>query len=198
MVSISKGSLLDREPTSATGLPCWEKQFMSAEQQTLDLGSEQLVAKLTETALEVTLKHGVAGSSVDLEVDLWQTLGKGQQSGTTAADERERSFSARLGERPCCLYGCCLSRRHRSGVNGSFLELEMGLWHASAKCLPGFCWKRRLHSCGEAQPSLLSLAGSSFLRSNNEDAKIRLAISATGGIREMKIQQAGFWRLLLR
>ncbi len=35
---------------------------------------ENFTAKLTETAYQVALRHGVGGPWVDLELDLWQQL----------------------------------------------------------------------------------------------------------------------------
>ena len=40
-----------------------------------DTRLEALVAKLTEAAYPVALRHGVQGSWVDLELDLWKALG---------------------------------------------------------------------------------------------------------------------------
>jgi hypothetical protein len=37
---------------------------------------ENLAAELTEAAYPVALRHGVAGSSIDLELELWKTLGE--------------------------------------------------------------------------------------------------------------------------
>ena len=36
---------------------------------------ENFAAELTDAAYLVALRHGVGGSSVDLELDLWQVLG---------------------------------------------------------------------------------------------------------------------------
>jgi hypothetical protein len=36
---------------------------------------ENLAAELTDAAYPVALRHGVAGSSIDLELDLWKALG---------------------------------------------------------------------------------------------------------------------------
>jgi hypothetical protein len=41
-----------------------------------DTRLETLVAKLTEAAYPVALRHGVRGSWVDLELDLWRALGE--------------------------------------------------------------------------------------------------------------------------
>jgi hypothetical protein len=35
---------------------------------------ENLAAELTDAAYPVALRHGVAGSSIDLELDLWKAL----------------------------------------------------------------------------------------------------------------------------
>jgi hypothetical protein len=37
---------------------------------------ENLAAELTAAAYPVALRHGVAGSSIDLELDLWKALGE--------------------------------------------------------------------------------------------------------------------------
>jgi hypothetical protein len=41
-----------------------------------DILVENLAAELTEAAYPVALRHGVAGSSIDLELELWRTLGE--------------------------------------------------------------------------------------------------------------------------
>jgi hypothetical protein len=41
-----------------------------------DARLENLVAKLTDAAYPVALRHGVRGSWVDLELDLWKALGE--------------------------------------------------------------------------------------------------------------------------
>ena len=40
---------------------------------------ESFAAELTEAAYRVALRHGVGGSWVDLELDLWQVLGDSVQ-----------------------------------------------------------------------------------------------------------------------
>ena len=40
-----------------------------------DILVENLAAELTEAAYPVALRHGVAGNSIDLELELWKTLG---------------------------------------------------------------------------------------------------------------------------
>ena len=37
---------------------------------------ENLAAELTDAAYPVALRHGVGGSSIDLELDLWKALGE--------------------------------------------------------------------------------------------------------------------------
>lgn len=37
---------------------------------------ENLAAELTDAAYPVALRHGVAGSSIDLELDLWKAIGE--------------------------------------------------------------------------------------------------------------------------
>jgi hypothetical protein len=39
-----------------------------------DIYVEDLAAELTDAAYPVALRHGVAGSSIDLELDLWKAL----------------------------------------------------------------------------------------------------------------------------
>jgi hypothetical protein len=39
-----------------------------------DVAAECLAAELTEAAYPVVSRHGVKGSSVDLELDLWKAL----------------------------------------------------------------------------------------------------------------------------
>jgi hypothetical protein len=41
-----------------------------------DTRLESLVAKLTEAAYPIALRHGVRGSWVDLELELWKALGE--------------------------------------------------------------------------------------------------------------------------
>ena len=37
---------------------------------------ENFAAELTNAAYPIALRHGVAGSSIDLELDLWRALGE--------------------------------------------------------------------------------------------------------------------------
>jgi hypothetical protein len=37
---------------------------------------DNLAAELTDAAYPVALRHGVAGSSIDLELDLWKAIGE--------------------------------------------------------------------------------------------------------------------------
>jgi len=37
---------------------------------------ENFAAELTDAAYPVALRHGVTGSSIDLELDLWRALGE--------------------------------------------------------------------------------------------------------------------------
>jgi hypothetical protein len=39
-----------------------------------DIILENVAAKLTETAYPVALRHGIVGSSIDLELDLWRAF----------------------------------------------------------------------------------------------------------------------------
>jgi hypothetical protein len=41
-----------------------------------DVYVENFAAELTDAAYPVALRHGVAGSSIDLELDLWRALGE--------------------------------------------------------------------------------------------------------------------------
>jgi len=92
--------------------------------------SDDCVATLTEAALEVALRQGVNQPSVDLEIALWRAL----QSAAGAAEPRmlggsdglrtdRKSFLATLTD---AAYRTALV----SGLRGSFIDLEIGLWNA--------------------------------------------------------------------
>jgi hypothetical protein len=56
-----------------------------------DAAAECLAAELTEAAYPVVFRHGVNGSSVDLELDLWKAL-------TEKLQARRREAPPLLGE----------------------------------------------------------------------------------------------------
>lgn len=98
--------------------------------------SDHCVADLTETALEVALRHGVNRHSVDLEIALWHSLQSAAREnkrpvtrGTDGHRLDRKSVLARLTE---AAYQTLLS----SGLKGSFIDLEIGLWNAFRKDCP--------------------------------------------------------------
>jgi hypothetical protein len=98
--------------------------------------SDHCVADLTETALELALRHGVNRPSVDLEIALWHSLQSAAAenkrpvtSGTDGLRPDRKSTLARLTE---AAYQTVL----HSGLNGSFIDLEIGLWNAFRKDCP--------------------------------------------------------------
>jgi hypothetical protein len=87
---------------------------------------EHFLAELTDVAFEVAARHGVRGSSVDHEVDLWKALGKVVRTQRPPArpDRKERAkFVARLTD---AAYRVALDH----GFRAPFLDVELGLWEA--------------------------------------------------------------------
>jgi len=95
--------------------------------------SDECVAELTETALEVALRQGVNRPSVEVEIALWHSLksaaeeARRQRAGGIAGLKPDRkSHLATLTE---AAYRTALV----SGIKGSFIDLEIGLWNAFRK-----------------------------------------------------------------
>ena len=91
---------------------------------------ESLVADLTEAALRVTARHGVEGSSVDHEIELWNVLGHVALVRTGEASRRRAD--GLVAEMTDAAYRVALDH----GIRGSFVDLEMDLWQA-------LCWVLR-------------------------------------------------------
>ena len=87
---------------------------------------EQFLATLTDAAFEVTARHGLRGSSVDHEVELWNAL-RGVVHDQQRAERRGRteraSFVAQLTQ---AAYQVALDH----GFMGSFVDVELDLWSA--------------------------------------------------------------------
>ena len=86
-----------------------------------ETAQESLVASLTESALEVALRHGARGASVDQELELWHALDE-----VICRPRRRRNRDGLLAEATAAAYGVVLGR----GFRGTFVELEMDLWKA--------------------------------------------------------------------
>jgi hypothetical protein len=48
--------------------------FVPSARLRLDTSAEDFLARLTDAAYRVSLKHGFSGSFVDLQLELWSTL----------------------------------------------------------------------------------------------------------------------------
>src|SRR4051794_36421474 len=111
---------------------------------------DRLLGNLTDAALRVAARHGVRGTSVDQELDLWKALGgvvrkqRGSRQGNvTRARDGERCESL-LAELTDAAYAVALGR----GFVGSFLELELDFWTTLRRAfpkggLPGMCGQLR-------------------------------------------------------
>jgi hypothetical protein len=92
--------------------------------------SDDCVATFAETALEVALRQGVNQPSIDLEIALWHSLQNAAEtdkrrmlSGTGSLRADRKSLLATLTD---AAYRTALG----SGLKGSFIDLEIGLWNA--------------------------------------------------------------------
>jgi len=96
---------------------------MCAKSVRSEVSVEEFAGAVADLAYPVALKHGVKGSSVDIELDVWQALraaiGGKQLSGRPAANEA----SAELTQ---AAYQVALRR----GFSGSFVDVELDLWKA--------------------------------------------------------------------
>jgi hypothetical protein len=87
---------------------------------------EQFVAALTDVALEVAAGHGVRGSSVDYEVDLWKALSHVVRGRPVEHDQ----FVGALTD---AAYRVTLQH----GFRGSFLDMQLDLWKALCRTARG-------------------------------------------------------------
>lgn len=100
--------------------------------------AEDVAATLTEAALPVVQRHGVASSSVDVELGLWHALSgalRARRGGTVppAAVLADAAYQAVLGLHP----------------RGAFVDLELDLWQT-------FRAARRHHRPGALRVALAS------------------------------------------
>jgi len=120
---------------------------MKATFGTVDARCDNLLADLSDAAFTVAARHGLRGSSVDQELELWHALGRAARK---PAPTRREDFVGRLTE---AAYQVALRR----GFQGSFLELELDLWHTLGRVVKQ---SRLAEDCpcsspsGQARPSL--------------------------------------------
>jgi len=79
---------------------------------------EEFAGELAEAAYPVALRHGVKGSSVDVELDVWKAL-------RNALRNRPASQEA-----PAELAQAAYQVALRRGFSGSFIDVELDLWKA--------------------------------------------------------------------
>jgi hypothetical protein len=99
---------------------------MTATATSTNHAEEQFLAKLTDAAFEATARHGLRGSSVDHEVQLWHALGdvvRDQQRAERRGRAEKTQFVAQLTE---AAYLVALGH----GFMGSFVDVELDLWTA--------------------------------------------------------------------
>ncbi len=97
---------------------------MAGNLTTTGRGQEDFVAALTDAAFAVTARHGVRGSSVDHEVDLWKALG--------AVVRREPTGREQLvAELTDAAYHVALGH----GFRDSFLDVQLDLWRALCRAV---------------------------------------------------------------
>jgi hypothetical protein len=85
---------------------------------------EEFAGELTDVAYPVALKHGVKGSSVDVELDVWQALRR------TLGSQQIRSALASGDEASAELTQAAYQVALRRGFSGSFVDVELDLWKA--------------------------------------------------------------------
>src|SRR5947207_625216 len=99
--------------------------------------ADEWAAELSDAALEVELRHGVAGPSVEVELGVWHALeAAAQRTAAGAADAAYRFALAR-------------------GFRGSFAELELDLWRALRRAASG--------RAGQPTPYFASASGLSVI-----------------------------------
>ena len=102
---------------------------MTATVSSTNHAEEQFLAKLTDVAFEVAARHGLRGSSVDHEVDLWKALGgvvRDQRRAARRGQAEGDKFVAQLTD---AAYRVALDH----GFMGSFVDVELDLWSAMCR-----------------------------------------------------------------
>jgi hypothetical protein len=100
---------------------------------------ETLAAELTDAAYPVALRYGIAGSWVDLELDLWKVLGATVRKWGRESSRAGRPLlfevwrAALLAELTATAYHAAL----RQGVRGPVLAVELGLYQAFRSVIEG-------------------------------------------------------------
>src|SRR5262245_18040520 len=84
---------------------------------------EMFVAELTEAALEAVSRYGIRGSSIELEIDLWNQL---ESALGRLADASDHGCDHRVAELVRAAYVATLLH----GIEGSFLDVELELWRS--------------------------------------------------------------------
>jgi hypothetical protein len=110
---------------------------MSTTATRLEIIPEDFVARLSDAAALDTLRRGVRGSSVDVELEVWnafaEVIGKRQRRprATVPCAAQREDLRAELTD---AAYQVAL----RHGIKGSFLDTELGLFatldQALARC----------------------------------------------------------------
>jgi hypothetical protein len=97
-----------------------------------------VAAELTVAAYPVALRQGLAGSWVDLEIDMWMALVKSLRNWgwpPPAADRGDHAL--RREDLVAHLTDAAYRTTLRHGPHGSFLDLELGLQHAFREAIDG-------------------------------------------------------------
>lgn len=81
---------------------------------------EMFVDELVDAALDVASRHKIRGSSVELEIDLWNNL-NAALAGLPGTDD---GWDHRIALFVRAAYAAML----RHGIAGSFVDLELALW----------------------------------------------------------------------
>jgi hypothetical protein len=96
-------------------------------------GVEELAGELTNAAYPVVLKHGVKGSWVDVELDVWKAFRRELsrrapgKAHTAGVDDHGRLM---LEDRSAQLTRVAYEIALRRGFSGSFVDVELDLWKA--------------------------------------------------------------------
>jgi hypothetical protein len=88
---------------------------------------DDFAGRLADAALAVTARHGVRGSSVERELELWHSLGDVVRD-TSCAPGREDVLAARLTD---AAYRVALAH----GTARPFIDLELELWRSLRRAL---------------------------------------------------------------
>jgi hypothetical protein len=97
---------------------------------------EECAGVLTDAAYPVVLRHGVKGSSVDVELDVWKAFRKelSRRPLTAAASaDVDDCGSLVLEETSAQLTEAAYQVALRRGFSGSFIDVELDLWKALSK-----------------------------------------------------------------